>query len=181
MPMMQPAMTGLMTAAMMVAMMLPSFAPSLWRYHRQARARGQTVLYAAGYVGVWTAISLSLFLISAEASPSAVGAVLLCAGALQRSRWKANQLLRCRQVCVTAPALHGAAVTAWRDGSRLGVDCVLSCAAPMAALLVVGLMDTRMMLLITAAITAERLAPSGAHIARVTGSVAVIAGLLISL
>ena len=66
----------------------------------------------------------------------------------------------------------------WLRGCRLGVDCCLSCAAPVAVLYVAGLMDVGMMMLITAAITAERVAPGGARIARLTGGVALMAGLL---
>ena len=192
MPMMPLAMTALMTVAMMIAMMLPSIAPTLWRYHRHLcairmpRAGQRTTLFAVGYAGVWTTIGLALFAMSAELSPMGMdppfapwaGAVVLCVGALQRSRWKAERLLRCGHACVTARAVPRNVMTAWRDGCRLGVDCGLSCAAPMAVLLVTGLMDARMMVVITAAITAERVAPAGARIARLTGAVALVAGLV---
>jgi len=196
MPMMSPAMAALVTVGMMIAMMLPSIAPTLWHYHRHLRAvrmpgAGQrTTLLAVGYVGVWTTIGLALFTMSAATSampwasptdppvaPWVAGAVVLCAGTLQRSRWKAEQLLRCRQACVTA-AVRRNVMAAWRDGCRLGVDCGLSCAAPMAVLFVAGLMDARMMMAITAAITAERVAPAGPRIARLTGALALVAGLV---
>jgi predicted metal-binding membrane protein len=48
----------------------------------------------------------------------------------------------------------------------------------MVVLLVAGLTDTRMMVVITAAITAERVAPAGARIARLTGALALVAGLV---
>jgi predicted metal-binding membrane protein len=48
----------------------------------------------------------------------------------------------------------------------------------MALLLVAGLTDARMMVVITAAITAERVAPGGARVARLTGALAVVAGLV---
>lgn len=196
MSMMSPAMTALTTVAMMVAMMLPSLAPTLWRYHRHLRAvrlprAGQrTTLFAVGYASVWTTIGVALFAMSAELSPMGLasptdppfapwaGAVVLCVGALQRSRWKEKQLLRCRQACVTARAIPTSVMMAWRDGCRLGVDCGLSCAAPMSVLFIAGLMDARMMLVITAAITAERVSPAGARIARLTGALALVAGLV---
>jgi predicted metal-binding membrane protein len=184
--MMSPAMMALNTVVMMVAMMLPSFAPSLWRYHRRLRAMRlprtgqQTLLYGVGYASVWTAISLALFVLGAERFPmgasSATGVALLCAGALQCSRWKANQLVRCRQTMTSASPT--VVMSAWRDGCRLGVDCALSCAAPMAALVATGVMDTRMMAAIGAMITAERVAPSGARIARLTGALALVTGAL---
>lgn len=49
----------------------------------------------------------------------------------------------------------------------------------MAILFVAGLMDLRMMLAITAAITAERVAPAGVRVARLTGALALIVGLMI--
>jgi predicted metal-binding membrane protein len=187
MSMASPAMMALMTVVMMVAMMLPSLAPTLWGYHRHLRAmrvsRGwqRTALFAVGYASVWITISLALFAMRGELSPMGMawpwaGAVVLCAGALQRSPWKAKQLLRCRQACVIARALPGYILIAWRDGCRLGVDCGLSCAAPMAVLFVAGVMDARMMVVITAAITAERVAPAGARVARLTGALALVAG-----
>jgi predicted metal-binding membrane protein len=158
---------------------------------RMSRAVRRTTLFALGYVSVWTTIGLAMFAMSVGLSPMgmtspadlpfppwAAGAVVLCVGALQRSQWKAKQLLRCRHACMTEPAAPTSMMTAWRGGCRLGVDCGRSCAAPMALLLVAGLTDARMMVVITAAITAERVAPGGARVARLTGALAVVAGLV---
>jgi len=187
----------LMTVTTMVAMMLPSFAPNLWRYHRTMRATRashagvRTTLFAAGYASVWAMIALALLAMSAALSPMGMaspanppftrwvgGAIVLSAGALQRSRWKAIRLARCREACVPTGARPSNVVAALRDGCRLGTDCVASCAAPMAVLFAAGLMDSRMMLLITAVITAERVAPAGVRIARLTGAIALVAGLM---
>ena len=190
------AMAALMTAAMMVAMMLPSIAPTIRHHHRRLRSRRisragwRTAVFFAGYAGVWAAIGLALFAMHVGLSTMAmssptdphvqpwVGAVVLCGGLLQRSRWKARQLRRCSPTCVHTAPVSGGVGSPWRDGCRLGIDCGLSCAAPMAVLLAAGLMDVRVMVLTTAAITAERVAPAGARIARLTGSVAVIVGLV---
>jgi predicted metal-binding membrane protein len=192
--MMSPAMMALMTTAMMVAMMLPSIAPVLWRYHRQLRAMRaesagrRTALLAAGYASIWALVSVALFAMSAELSPMGmpsmgpsfaplmVGVVVLCAGAIQCSPWKARQLVRCGDACVD---VHSSGITAWWNGCRLGVDCCLSCAAPMAVLFVAGLMDARMMLTISTVVTAERVVPHGPRIARLTGAIALIAGIVI--
>jgi hypothetical protein len=48
----------------------------------------------------------------------------------------------------------------------------------MAVLVVAGLMDTRMMLVIATAITAERVTPGGVHDARLTGALVMVAGLV---
>ena len=49
----------------------------------------------------------------------------------------------------------------------------------MAILLVVGVMDLRAMAVVTAAITAERLAPAGDRVARAIGVVVIGAGLFL--
>jgi len=49
----------------------------------------------------------------------------------------------------------------------------------MALLLVLGVMDLGAMAVVTAAITVERVASSGARIARATGAVVVAAGLVL--
>jgi predicted metal-binding membrane protein len=192
---MSPATTMGMTAAMMVAMMLPSIAPNIWRYHRHLRAMdsahrtAHTVLFVAGYAAVWAAIGLALAAISVAASPMhspapvfsppVVALAVLFAGALQRSPWKARHLLRCRNACgSTHPTGVGGAVL---DGCRLGIECGRSCAAPMMVLLVWGLSSTPMMLLITGVVSAERLAPAGLRIARLSGTVAIAAGLMLLL
>ena len=194
MPMMPPATAALMTTAMMVAMMLPSVAPVLWRHHRHLRAMRaarvgeRTTIFAAGYATVWTFASLGLFALSAELSPMrmasmapsfsplTVGLVLVCGGLVQRSRWKARQLVGCGDASAETQSDTASIASAWQEGCRFGVRCCLSCAAPMAVLFVAGLMDTRAMLAVTVAITAERLAPGGQRVARATGSLALIAG-----
>ena len=186
MPMTSPASTALLTVAMMVAMMLPSIAPRLWRYYRDvramrlARAASRTTLFAIGYASVWSAIALLLLAMSTLISPLgpvASGLVVLGAGALQWTRWKARQLHRCQRACMAALIPRNAA-TVWLHGCRFGIECALSCAAPMAVLFVAGLMDVSMMLVITAAISAERVPPFGDRMARLTGSLALIAGLI---
>lgn len=165
---------------MMIAMMAPSLIPSLWRHHRHLRAMRMpralelSTRFAAGYLMVWAVIGLAMFAMSSNLPPFgpwSSGAVLLIVGVVQRSRWKTQRLLRCQETCVTAPG--------WRGGCQFGVACALTCAAPMAVLLVAGLMDVPMMLLITTAITAERVTPGGVRIARLTGAAAMIVGLLL--
>ena len=49
----------------------------------------------------------------------------------------------------------------------------------MAILLVIGIMDLRAMAAVAAAITIERVAPDGQRVARATGAVVIVAGLLL--
>jgi predicted metal-binding membrane protein len=186
-----------MWVVMMLAMMLPSLVPMLRRYRRAVGGRGEavlgrlTALAGAGYFLVWTMIGGAAFpagvaLAAAElrlpalarAVPVAVGVVVLIAGALQFTRWKARHLACCR----AAPArgrLPAEAGAAWRHGLRLGVHCGQCCAGLTAALLALGVMDLRAMAVVTAAITLERLAPAGEQVARAIGAVLVGAGLLL--
>jgi predicted metal-binding membrane protein len=196
MPMMVAATTALMSAAMMVAMMLPSLAAALWHYRRDLRALqtshadARMTLFAVGYATVSSTVGLLLFALTmlspsmSELPPTfyslTIGAIVVASGVLQRSRWKARQLARCRQSSLSVRVSMNVA-TAWIDGYRFGLRCTASCIAPMTVLLVAGLMNITTMLCVTAAITAERLFPAGTRIARITGTVTVLAGAMICL
>lgn len=187
-----------MWAVMMIAMMLPSLVPQLWRYRRmfgtngEARPNWLTALVGIGYFSVWTGLGVVLFPIGAMLAeiemqqpalarvvPLAVGMVVVVAGALQFSPWKALQLGSCRRPREARRTLPGDALSAWRHGQRLGLHCTYGCAGFTAILLVVGVMDLRVMVLVTAAITAERLARNGERIARAIGIVVIGVGLLL--
>src|SRR6266480_615069 len=165
-----------MWVVMMVAMMLPSLVPALWRY-RQAGLGRLTALVAVGYFFVWTVFGMAAFPLSAalaRATPIVVGVVVVIAGCLQLTAWKARHLACCRAAPVPG-------CTAWQHGLSLGIHCTKSSAGLMAILLGLGVMDLRAMAVVAAAITVERLAPAGERVARATGAVAVAAGLFLIL
>ena len=187
-----------MWAVMMAAMMLPSLLSMLWRYRQAVRRTGEmrlgflTMLVGAGYFFVWTAVGMAIFPLGvalaavsmelpalARAVPIAAGGVVLIAGALQFTEWKARHLVCCREAPGRDRQLPADADTAWRHGVSLGLHCSACCANLTAILLVLGVMDLGAMAVVTAAITAERLAPAGERIARVLGAVAVGAGLVL--
>jgi predicted metal-binding membrane protein len=187
-----------MWVAMMVTMMLPSLVPMLWRYRQAVGRTGETrlgrltALVGVGYFVVWTVLGMTAFPLGvalaavemqqpelARAVPITVGVVVLIAGALQFTAWKAHHLACCREAPGRGRTLPADVGTAWRHGVRLGVDCSCSCAGLTAILLVIGVMDLRAMAVVTAAITVERLAPVGERVARVIGAVAVGAGLFL--
>ncbi len=164
---------------MMVAMMLPSLVPMLVRY-RQAVGGVWTVFGAAAFpLGVALAAVEMQQSALARAVPIAVGAVVLLAGVLQFTAWKARHLSCCHQAPGRGRMLAADAGTAWRHGLRLGLHCCRCCFGLMAILLVAGVMDLRAMAVVTVAITIERLVPAGARVARVTGAVVVAAGLFL--
>jgi predicted metal-binding membrane protein len=185
-----------MWVVMMIAMMQPSLVPMLWRYRRalvrpgEQRLGGLTMLAGAGYFFVWTifgmvAFSLGVVLAQIEmgqpnlarAVPIAVGVVVLVAGAFQFTARKARQLACCRDAHSCGRALHADARTAWRQGLRLGLQCSYCCANLMVIPLVMGVMDLRVMAVVTAAITLERLSPAAERASRAIGVVIVGAGL----
>src|SRR5689334_6704587 len=188
-----------MWVVMMVAMMLPSLVPMLWRY-RQLVAKTDdtqlgrlTMLVAIGYFFVWTVLGMAAFplgvaLATAEMQlpavariiPIATGMVVVIAGALQFTAWKAHHLACCRESFGYARLLRADSRTAWRNGLRHGLHCICCCAGLTAMLLVVGVMDLRAMTVVAAAIAVERLAPAGKRVARAIGTVVVVAGLFVT-
>ncbi len=184
-----------MWVVMMVAMMLPSLVPMLWRYRQAVGGPGETrlgrltALVGVGYFFVWTLFGMAAFpvgvaLAAVEMQQPALaravpGVVVLMAGSLQLTAWKARHLAFCLEAPGRGGTLPADADTAWRHGLRLGLHCSQCCAGLMAVLLVIGVMDLRAMAVVAAAITVERLAPAGERVARATGAVAVGAGLFL--
>ncbi|GLQ45350.1 hypothetical protein GCM10007862_04010 [Dyella lipolytica] len=187
-----------MWVAMMAAMMLPSLVPMLSRY-RQAVSRTSetrlarlTALVAMGYFFVWTVLGMVVFVLGvalatmetelpalARSVPFAVGVVVLVAGALQFTKWKAHHLACCREAPTCCARLPAGVSAALRHGLQLGLHCSYCCAGPTMILFVTGVMNLRAMAVVTAAITIERLAPAGERIAQAIGAIIVAAGLLL--
>jgi predicted metal-binding membrane protein len=187
-----------MWVVMMVAMMMPSLAPMQWGYRRAVGRTGKTrlglltALVGVGYFFVWTLFGMAVFPLGvglaavemqrpalARAVPIAVGVIVLIAGSLQFTAWKAHHLACCREAPGRGRTLPADAGTAWRHGLRLGLHCSHCCAGLISILLVIGVMDLRAMALVTAAITVERLAPAGERVARALGAIVVGAGLFL--
>jgi predicted metal-binding membrane protein len=186
-----------MWVVMMVAMMLPSLVPTLSSYRRSlgrvggARLDGLTALAGAGYFFIWTVVGIVAYPLGvawaaaamrwpavARIVPEATGAVILLAGFLQLTAWKASRLETCRgSSCGSAQPPTARA--AWRHGLRLGAHCTLCCSGLMAILLVGGVMDLGVMVAVAAAITIERLAPWPRHAARAVGLAAVALGIVV--
>lgn len=186
-----------MWVVMMAAMMLPALIPALLRYRRALSELGTSHLNAlavvagAGYFLVWAVLGaivypVGVFLanagmasaVLARAMPVTAGIVLLLAGGLQLTAWKARMLCRCRTEPASCGALSQDLRGAWRHGLHLGADCALCCSGLMAVLLVIGVMNLGAMALVTAAITAERLLPQPDWTARAAGLVIVAAAVL---
>lgn len=184
-----------MWLAMMVAMMLPSLTPMLWRYRRAVaptspeRLDRLTAVVGTAYFVVWTELGAVAFLAGttlaalemrlaplARGVPATTGAIVLIAGALQFSGWKSHHLACCRGTAPCGDTFSADVRSAWKHGLRLGVHCVHCCLGLTVILLVIGMMNLYAMALVTAAISAERLAPGGMRAARVIGVILVAAG-----
>ncbi len=188
----------LMWTVMMVAMMLPALVPALADYRREVSRGdwrglgGLTTLAAAGYFSLWAVFGVVAYLIGlsvaaaemrssalAQWAPLATGIVVLLAGAIQFTRWKARQLEHCREglACVGQPSRHG--WSTYRQGIGFGVHCALCCSGFMLVLLVTGMMELVTTAVLSMAITAERLAPWPQGATRAVGAVLLGAGLLL--
>lgn len=184
-----------MWIVMMVAMMLPALVPTLLRYRLSLRGPETiypgvlTVIAGAGYFLVWALLGAVVYpfgvfvaragmssAVLSRSMPIATGIVLLLAGCLQLTAWKARQLCRCQVVPAYARAPNRAARSVWGHGLRLGADCALCCSGLMAILLVTGVMNLGTMALLTIAITAERLFPKQERAARGIGLVIIASG-----
>lgn len=183
----------------MVAMMLPSLVPVLRRYRCAIGGGGNTrvafltTLVAACYFFVWVGCGAAAFALGvgitsiamhssmlAGTVPLAGSAAILLAGGVQCSSWKVNQLACCRTADGPGTASASDAAAAMRHGLRLGLRCICCCCGLTVVLLVAGLMDLRVMAVVTAAITLERLAPRGERIARIIGAIVIGIGLLMT-
>ncbi len=156
---------------MTAAMMLPSAAPAAQHVARLAR-RFPTVLFAAGYLAVWTAFGLVAYglfrLVTSfdtdwaawsEGGPYLVGGVLVAAGLYELTPLKQHCLRRCRSPLPDRRAL--------RSGLRYGVDCVGCSGGLMVVLFALGVMSLFWMAAVAAVIFAEKVLPQGVRLPRV--------------
>ena len=171
-----------MWVAMMGAMMIPSLVPTLTR---DRLALESPDVAGAGYFAVWTVVGAAVYLVGtalvaaelrwpalAPALPIARGVVLVAAGWVQLTPWKARHLACCRE---GRPRTARPGV-AWRRGITLGVDCVLCCVPFMTLLVVTGMMNLTTIALTALAITVERLAREPARVVRLAGLLVIAAG-----
>lgn len=184
-----------MWAAMMAAMMVPGAFPMIGAFaaiNRRRRARQApyvpTALFLAGYLTLWAGFSIlatvlqwllqKLGLVSTmmeSASHYLSAALFVAAGLYQFSALKERCLAHCRSP-------DGFILSEWRDGAlgaaimglRHGLFCLGCCAALMALLFAVAVMDLRWVAALTALVTAEKLLP-GARVWRIAIGAALLA------
>jgi predicted metal-binding membrane protein len=185
-----------MWTLMMLAMMLPCLTPMLVSYRRSLRQLHVTALSwptaqaAAGYLAFWALfgalvypLGIALAMLEMQSTmlsrwvPLASGIVVVLAGIFQLTPWKMGCLNRCRQDegCGAATGPH--AGNTLLHGLRLGAECAGCCLGFMVLLLVLGVMDWRIMAVVTIAITFERIMPRPLAAARIAGLAILVVGL----
>ncbi len=184
-----------MWSAMMAAMMVPGASPMVAAFatiNRRRRERSAphvpTAIFLLGYLVAWAGFSLIATALQwllqitglvttmmQSASLYFSAALFLAAGLYQFSPLKEHCLAYCRSP-------DGFILSEWRDGAlgamimglRHGLFCMGCCAALMALLFAVAVMDLRWVAGLTVLVTAEKLLP-GAKFWRVAIGIALIA------
>ncbi len=185
----------LMWIAMMLGMMLPAAAPMCLTFVRLvARDAGshwpRIAAFVGAYIALWIGVSAlagwtqhqtaasELFVhLSTGVRSAATGALLVAAGAYQFSPLKHACLRRCRTPL-------GFLLTEWRPGASgaltLGLlhgrDCIVCCWAMIVLMFAVGTMSLLWMAAFTLLMLAEKCAPGGHLVGRISGAVFVLWG-----
>jgi predicted metal-binding membrane protein len=176
---------------MMVAMMLPAVAPVVGLYALAAR-RGIVAavpVFVAGYLVVWAATGVPAYFAFREVSEPLmdgedwvarlVGVTLLAAAAYQFTPLKAACLRRCRSPLSFFLARDRSLahpVRAFAAGAQHGLYCLGCCWALMAVLVVLGGMQVGWAFALALFISAEKLAPGGLPLVRITAAIAAAVG-----
>lgn len=160
---------------MMAAMMLPAVSPTVALYAQLTRQRGGelALLFASGYLVVWSAVGLAAYGLFALARGSFGDQLAWHAG----GRWLSGGILGAAAVYELTPLKDlclgkcrspvGFLLGTWRDGKRGAFEmgsrhaawCVGCCWALMAALFALGVMSILWMAVVAGLITVEKLLP----------------------
>jgi predicted metal-binding membrane protein len=181
---------------MMAAMMLPSALPMIGLYaatHRSPEGASRKILSVAlftlVYLGVWAATGVPMYFASALLAGSdaaalgyGIAAMLVVAGSFQISSLKQMCLRHCRSPIAF---FLGHWRSGWRGSLAMGwahaIYCLGCCWALMVVLVVAGAMGLAWVLLVSAAVAAEKLLPGGSWIARGVGVALVLLGVAVAI
>ena len=187
---------------MMAAMMFPSIAPMVLAFawiQTRRRARGavqgtvSTSLFVAGYLVSWTAFGVAAYAAFTWVRSLSIGAldwsrdgrylaggVLVAAAIYQLTPAKDACLRRCRSpLDFVLEHWREGQLGALRMGAIHGAWCVGCCWMLMAALFALGLMSITWMIVLAAAIAAEKLLPSPAATNRVIAAALATLGIAV--
>lgn len=176
---------------MMAAMMLPALSPLATMYAGSGTGKATRVTgLAAGYLLAWTGFGLVALLASHAAASLASehergavwlgAATLVGAGLYQLSPLKGRCLAVCRSPLhlLMRMARYRGPTRHLRAGLHHGLYCIGCCWSLMVALIVLGFMDLRWMVLFAAVITLEKLSRRGQRVAVVAGIGLIVLGVL---
>jgi predicted metal-binding membrane protein len=187
-----------MWLAMMITMMLPSTLPILFLYRRATAFRGEshlallTFVLGAGYFLVWLLFGVVVYAMGRSITnaamkwvavsrtvPFAAAVALILAGSYQLTSWKMACLKHCRDPLeLVAHHLGGGSRGAFRLGLHHGAFCAACCWALMLIQLVLGVMSLTVMVGVAAIIAFEKLFTRGETVARIIGTISVLAGIV---
>ena len=162
-------------AVMMAAMMFPSVSPTVALYARLTRSRSRVapLVFAAGYLAVWTGVGALAFVVATVGGRTAgdalawgragrwiAGATLVVAAVYELTPLKDVCLGKCRSPL-------GFLLGSWRSGlsgaaqmgARHGAWCVGCCWALMASLFALGVMSVVWMAVVAGIIAIEKTLP----------------------
>ncbi|WP_181809172.1 DUF2182 domain-containing protein, partial [Streptomyces shenzhenensis] len=168
---------------MTAAMMLPATAPVAALYARTVTVRRtpHMIVFTVAYLLVWAAAGLPAYGLAAGLDqvaglPATTGtavaaAVFAVGGVYQLTPLKDRCLARCRSpIGVTLRyASYPRPMRDLRAGAHHGGFCLGCCWSLMVLLAAFGVMNLWAMVVLTAVITAEKLAPAGRLVARAVG------------
>ncbi|MEU7429192.1 DUF2182 domain-containing protein [Streptomyces sp. NPDC040750] len=173
---------------MMTAMMLPATAPVAALYARTITVHraSRMVVFTVAYLLVWAAAGLGAYALAvglgqAARLPPAAGtavaaAVFAVSGVYQLTPLKDRCLARCRSPIglMLRYASYPGASRDLRAGAHHGAVCLGCCWSLMVLLAAFGVMNVWAMVVLTAVITAEKLAPVGRLVARAVGIASIV-------
>jgi predicted metal-binding membrane protein len=187
---------------MMAAMMLPATAPMVLIFASAQGRRGgaaaiSTWIFVAGYLIVWAAVGVLVYVVveagsdlatalaAAERSrwaPLALGATLMVAGLYQFTPLKRACLGHCRSpLAFLAQHWRAGRRGALVMGLRHGAYCLGCCWALFAVMAAAGVMSLAWMLLLTLIVFVEKVSPQGERASAATGMALAALGIMVAL
>jgi predicted metal-binding membrane protein len=186
---------------MMAAMMLPAAAPMVLVF-ASAQARRQdhvavpTWIFISGYMAVWAAAGLLVYVLVQLGSelatmltpversrwaPIALGSILLAAGLYQFTPIKNVCLSHCRSpLAFFAQYWRAGRVGALAMGLRHGGYCLGCCWALFAVMVAAGIMSLAWMLLLTLVVFIEKALPQGRRAVPAIGIALILLGIVVA-
>lgn len=172
---------------MATAMMLPTTVPAArsialnGKWNR--RQRGQ-LLFATGYLAVWSVAGLAVLtvgwlVVPPAAVPLTVAGMLAIAAAWESTRWKRLCLRACHRVRSIPPDGRAADEACVREGLRNGVWCVGAC-GPMMTAMALAPHAWWLMLALSGVVAAEKLVTKGVDHLRVFAAALIVLAVIVA-